>query len=255
MTVTSPQSLLQNDVVENALLGGRVRLRQPAKGYRAGMDAALLAAAVQARPGERVFEAGCGAGAVLMQIAARRPGVILAGLEREAPAAALARQNAELNDAAERIAILSGDVAAGFKPLGLPPVDWAVSNPPFFDDEGALRAPSPGKRAAWIADNGLKAWTDILMASVKDGGRILIIHRADRLADILGLLGEKCGSFAILPIQPFADQPAKRVLVRAIKRGKAPLVLHPALMLHDRSDAKHTVEADALLKGEADLTV
>ncbi len=255
MTVTSPQSLLQNDVVENALLGGRVRLRQPAKGYRAGMDAALLAAAVQARPGERVFEAGCGAGAVLMQIAARRPGVILTGLEREAPAAALARQNAELNDAPERITILDGDVAAGFKPLGLAPVDWAVSNPPFFDDEGALRAPSPGKRAAWIADDGLKAWTDILMASVKDGGRILMIHRADRLADILGVLGEKCGSFAILPIQPFADQPAKRVLVRAIKRGKAPLVLHPALMLHDRSDAKHTAEADALLKGETDLTV
>lgn len=255
MTVTSPQSLLQNDVVENALLGGRVRLRQPAKGYRAGMDAALLAAAVQARPGERIFEAGCGAGAVLMQIAARRPGVLLSGLEREDAAADLARQNAELNAFADRTSILSGDVAAGFKPLGLPQGDWAVSNPPFFDDEAALRAPSPGKRAAWIADDGLVAWTNILMASVKDGGRILIIHRADRLADILGLLGEKCGSFAILPIQPFADQPAKRVLVRAIKRGKAPLVLHPALMLHDRSGAKHTPEAEALLRGEAGLTV
>ena len=255
MTVTSPQSLLQNDVVENALLGGRVRLRQPAKGYRAGMDAALLAAAVQARPGERVYEAGSGAGAVLKQIAARRPGAILAGLEREAPAAELARENADLNACADRTTILSGDVAASFKPLGLPQGDWAVSNPPFFDDEAALRAPSPGKRAAWIADDGLKAWTDILMASVKDGGRILIIHRADRLADILGLLGPKCGSFAILPIQPFADQPAKRVLVRAIKRGKAPLILHPALMLHDRTDAKHTPQAEALLRGEADLTV
>lgn len=255
MTVTSPQSLLQNDVVENALLGGRVRLRQPARGYRAGMDAALLAAAVQARPAERIFEAGCGAGAVLMQIASRRPGVILTGLEREAPAADLARQNAELNGCADRTAILTGDVADGFRPLGLPLVDWAVSNPPFFDDETALRAPSPGKRAAWIADDGLVAWIDILMASVKDGGRILVIHRADRLADILGLLGEKCGSFAILPIQPFADQPAKRVLVRAIKRGKAPLVLHPALMLHDRSGAKHTAEADAILRGEAELTV
>lgn len=219
------------------------------------MDAALLAAAVQARPGDRVFEAGCGAGAVLMQIAARRPGVILAGLEREAPAADLARQNAELNGCADRTTIVTGDVAAGFKPLNLAPCDWAASNPPFFDDETALRAPSPGKRAAWIADDGLVAWTDILMASVKDNGRILMIHRADRLADILGLLGEKCGSFAILPIQPFADQPAKRVLVRAIKRGKAPLVLHPALMLHDRSGAKHTAEAEALLRGEADLTV
>lgn len=255
MTVASVQSATDNSIVENALLGARVRLRQPARGYRAGMDAALLAAAVQARPGERVFEAGCGAGAVLMQIAARRPDAILAGLEREAPAADLARQNAALNACADRTTILSGDVTDGFRALDLPRGDWAVSNPPFFDDESALRAPSPGKRAAWIADDGLKAWTDILTASVKDGGRILIVHRADRMADILGLLGETCGSFAILPIQPFADKPAKRVLVRAIKRGKAPLVLHPALILHDQSDAKHTAEAEALLRGEADLTV
>lgn len=259
MTVTPPQSLpdtaSENAVVENALLGGRVRLRQPAKGYRAGMDAALLAAAVTAKSGERVFEAGCGAGAVLMQIAARRPGVVLAGLEREAPAADLARQNADLNGVADRTTILTGDVADGFRPLDLVPFDWAVSNPPFFDDEGALRAPSPGKRAAWIADDGLEAWTDLLMASVRDGGRILMIHRADRLADILSLLGDKCGSFAILPIQPFADQPAKRVLVRAIKRGKAPLVLLPALVLHDRSGAKHTAEAEAILRGEAYLAV
>ncbi|CAN5215782.1 tRNA1(Val) (adenine(37)-N6)-methyltransferase [soil metagenome] len=259
MTVTPPQSSpeisSQDDVVENALLGGRVRLGQPARGYRAGMDAALLAAAVQARPGERVFEAGCGAGAVLMQIAARRPGVVLAGLEREAPAADLARRNAILNDVADRTAILTGDVAHGFRPLELPLFDWAVSNPPFFDDETALRAPAAGKRAAWIADDGIEAWIDLLLASVRDGGRVLIVHRADRLADILTLLGDKCGSFAILPVQPFADQPAKRVLVRAIKRGKAPLVLLPALVLHDRSGAKHTAEAEAVLRGETDLTV
>lgn len=253
MTVTPLQSFTHNDVVENALLGGRVRLRQPARGYRAGMDAALLAAAVQARPGERLFEAGCGAGAVLMQVAARRPGVLLAGLEREAPAADLARQNAELNACAERTTIRTGDVADGFKGLDLPQADWAVSNPPFFDDENALRAPSPGKRAAWIADDGLAAWTSILATAVRDGGRVLMIHRADRLADILGLLSETCGSFAVLPIQPFADKPAKRVLVRAIKRGKVPLVLHPALVLHDRSGAKHTPQAEALLRGEADL--
>jgi tRNA1(Val) A37 N6-methylase TrmN6 len=82
-----------------------------------------------------------------------------------------------------------------------------------------------------------------------------MIHRADRLADILGLLGETCGSFAVLPIQPFADKPAKRVLVRAIKRGKAPLVLHPALVLHDRSGAKHSPQAEALLRGETDLAL
>jgi tRNA1(Val) A37 N6-methylase TrmN6 len=240
-------------IVENAVLGGRVRLLQPIQGYRAGMDAALLAAAASAREGERVLEAGCGAGAVLMQIAARRPGVRLTGLERDPAAAALAVRNTGLNGVAERVEVLTGDVATGFAALERPPFDWAVSNPPFFDDENALRAPAPGKRGAWIADDGLEAWTDFLVKGVRDGGRIVVIHRADRLADLLALLGARCGSFAIRPVQPFADQPAKRILVQAVRGGRAPLRLLPALVLHDRSGAKHAPEAEAVLRGEAGL--
>jgi len=239
------------DVVENGLLNGRVRLRQPARGYRAGMDAALLAAAVPAGAGERMLEAGCGAGAVLMQIAARRPGVTLAGIERDPAMAALAVENVVLNGAQDRMTIRRGDVADGFRALDLAPFDWAVSNPPFFDDAGALRAPSEGKRGAWMADDGLKAWTDFLLKAVREGGRIVIVHRADRLADLLSLLGEKAGSFAIRPIHPFADEPAKRVLVHAIKTGRAPLRLLPPLVLHDRTGGKHTAEAEAILRGEA----
>ena len=240
-----------DNTVENALLGGRVRLRQPAKGYRAGMDAALLAATVAAEPGQRVLEAGCGAGAVLTQIAARRPDATLTGLERDPAMAALARENAALNGADARI--IEGDVAAGFRALDLPVFDWAVSNPPFFDDPGALRPPSPGKRGAWIADDGLKAWTTFLLKSVREGGRIVVIHRADRLADLLALLGETAGSFAVRGVHPYADEPAKRVLVSAIKTGKAPLRLLPPLVLHERGGAKHTAEAEAILRGEAEL--
>lgn len=250
MTV-APYSQTEGEVAESALLGGRVRLRQPVKGYRAGMDAALLAAAVAAEPGQRVIEAGCGAGAVLMQIAARRPGAALTGLERDPAMAALARENAMLNGV--DASILEGDVAAGFRALDLPPFDQAVSNPPFFDDPGALRAPAEGKRGAWIADDGLKAWTSFLLKSVREGGRIVVIHRADRLADLLALLGETAGSFAVRGVHPHADEPAKRVLVQAIKTGKAPLRLLPPLVLHDRSDAKHTAEAEAILRGEAGL--
>lgn len=250
MTV-APYSQTEGEVAESALLGGRVRLLQPVKGYRAGMDAALLAAAVAAEPGQRVIEAGCGAGAVLMQIAARRPGTSLTGLERDPAMVALARENAVLNRA--EASILEGDVAAGFRALDLPPFDWAVSNPPFFDDPGALRAPAEGKRGAWMADDGLKAWTTFLLKSVREGGRIVVIHRADRLADLLALLVETAGSFAVRGVHPHADEPAKRVLVQAIKTGKAPLRLLPPLVLHDRSDAKHTVEAEAILRGEAAL--
>ena len=250
MTV-APFPQIEAEIVENALLAGRVRLRQPVKGYRAGMDAALLAAAVAAEPGQRVIEAGCGAGAVLIQIAARRPGAALTGLERDPAMAALARENAVLNGA--EATVVTGDVAAGFRALKLEPFDWAVSNPPFFDDPGALRAPAPGKRGAWMADDGLKAWTGFLLKAVREGGRIVVIHRADRLADLLGLLGETAGSFAVRGIHPYADEPAKRVLVQAIKTGKAPLRLLPPLVLHDRSGAKHTAEAEAVLRGEAGL--
>ena len=126
-----------------------------------------------------------------------------------------------------------------------------MTNPPFFDDSGTLRGPAPERRAAWMADDGLAAWIGFMSKGVREGGTLTLIHRADRLADILALLGEKCGGIQILPIHPFSDEPAKRVLVRAIKTGKAPLRLLPALVLHDRDGDKHRPEVEAILRGEA----
>jgi tRNA1(Val) A37 N6-methylase TrmN6 len=147
----------------------------------------------------------------------------------------------------------TGCFEAGFAALGLSPFDAVFSNPPFFDDPAALRAPDPAKSGAWMADGGLAAWTGFLLKAVREGGTITLIHRADRLADILALLAPKAGSFRIRPIQPFGDTPAKRVMVRAIKTGKAPLVLLPALVLHPREGAKHTPQVEAILRGEATL--
>jgi tRNA1(Val) A37 N6-methylase TrmN6 len=241
------------DLTRDRLLGGRIEIDQPARGYRAGMDAALLAAACDALPRDRVLEAGCGVGGALLSAAARRPGTQFVGVERDGAMAGLARANAAANGMGDRVEILDGEVEAGFKGLGLAPFDHVFSNPPFFDDPGALRAPAPGKVGAWMADGGLEAWTGFLLKAVREGGTITIIHRADRLADILALLAPKAGSFRVRPVQPFADEPAKRVMVRAIKTGKAPLVLLPALVLHPRDEAKHTTEVEAILRGEAAL--
>jgi tRNA1(Val) A37 N6-methylase TrmN6 len=240
-------------VSEDGLLGGRVRLRQPVRGYRAGMDAALLAAACDAEAGDRVLEAGCGAGGALLAAATRREGALFVGLERDPAAAALARENATLNGLGDRVEIVEGDVQAGFRALALPVFDAAMSNPPFFDDPTELRAPTPEKTGAWMADGGLEAWTGFLLKAVREGGTITVIHRADRLADLLALLAPKAGSFRIRPVQPFADEPAKRVIVRAVKTGKAPLVLLPPLVLHDRAGGKHSAEAEAILRGRSAL--
>lgn len=239
-------------VTEDRLLDGRVLLRQPARGYRAGLDAALLAAACDARPGQRVIEAGCGPGGALLAAAARLPQTAFVGVERDAAALALARENIALNGFGDRVEAVEGDVARRFAGLDLEPFDAAMTNPPFFDDPGSLRAPAPERRAAWMSDDGLEAWCGFLLKAVREGGAITVIHRADRLADLLALLADKAGSFQIRPVHPFADEPAKRVLVRAIKTGKAPLRLLPPLVLHDRdAAATHRPEVEAILRGEA----
>ncbi len=235
----------------DALLGGRVRLRQPAVGYRAGMDAALLAAGVGLQAGERGLEAGCGPGAALLQAAARAPAGRLTGVERDPAALDLARRNIASNAMGGRVEAMAGDVGAGFGALDLAPFDVAFANPPFFDDPAALRAPHPARRAAWIAEEGLAGWTRFLLKAVREGGRIVVVHRADRLADLLAGLGEGAGSFRIRPVAPFAGRPAKRVLVQAVKTGRAPLVLLAPLVLRDgEAEQPH---ARAILRGEADL--
>lgn len=243
----------QSDVTTDRVLDGRVLLRQSARGYRAGMDAALLAAACDARVGERVLEAGCGPGAALLAAAVRREGARFVGVERDDGATALARENVALNGLGQRVEIVGGDVQAGFRALGLAAFDAAMANPPFFDDPDALLPPAEEKTGAWMADGGLEAWTEFLTKAVREGGTITVIHRADRLADLLSLLGGKAGSFRVRPIHPFADAPAKRVLVRAVKTGKAPLALLPPLVLHERAGGKHSLAAEAILRGDAAL--
>jgi tRNA1(Val) A37 N6-methylase TrmN6 len=237
-------------VTEDHVLGGRVAVAQPAKGYRAGLDAALLAAACDAGDGERVIEAGCGVGAVLLAAAARRPGASFLGLERDPGALALAQRNIRANAMEARVAARLGDVAATRLEA---PFDAALCNPPFFDDPRALRGPQPAKRGAHIADDGLDAWTAFLMGAVRDGGTVTVIHRADRLADLLAALGAGAGSFQVRPVHPFADAPASRILVRAVRGGRAPLRLLAPLVLHERGGAKHAPAAEAILRGEADL--
>lgn len=241
------------EITEDAVLNGRVRLRQPLAGYRAGMDAALLAAACDAAPDQRVIEAGCGVGGALLAAAVRRPDARFVGLERDPAAVDLARGNVALNGLENRVQIVHGDVEQGFRALNLPAFDAVISNPPFFDDPGALRAPAPEKSGAWMADGGLAAWTGFCLKAVREGGTLTLIHRADRLADILALLAPKAGSFKIRPVAPFADAPAKRVIVRAIKTGKAPLVLLPPLVLHEREGAGHSAAAETILRGDAGL--
>jgi tRNA1(Val) A37 N6-methylase TrmN6 len=198
-----------------------------------------------------VVEAGCGVGGALLAAAARQSGAVFVGVERDAAMLALTLTNIAANAMGDRVQALHGDVSAGFRQFGLPLFDAAIANPPYYDSAASIRGPAPAREGAYLADAGLAVWIGFLIKAVREGGAITLIHRADRLGDILAHLAPKAGSVRIRPIHPFADQPAKRVLVRAIKSGKAPLAILPPLVLHAAGHGKHTSETEAILRGHA----
>lgn len=238
-------------LTEDRLLDGQVVLRQARDGYRAGMDAVLLAAALDARPGEHLVEFGCGAGGALLCAAVRLPDVTLTGHEKDEAAAALARDNVSLNGLDARVHVETSDIAALGSGHG---ADQVFFNPPFFDDPASLRAPRPEKRAAWISDGApLGIWVQAAARSLRAKGRLTLIHRADRLGDILHALDKSFGSVAIKPVHPRAGQPAKRVIVTARIGGRTPLVLLDPLVMHE--GVSHSATAELLLRGRSAIAM
>ena len=244
-------SFPEADLTTDALLGGRVRLRQPRKGYRSATDPVLLAAAVSARPEQRVLDVGCGAGAVLLCLGARIEGLELHGLDLQPDYAELARLNAP------GATIWDGDVAAPPRGLGEIGFDWVLTNPPFFDGKAAA-SPDKGRDAARREALPTGVWIAASLKRVRSGGRIAIIHLAEKLGEVFSGL-EGAGDIAILPLVARAGGNAKRVIVTARKGAKggarlaSPLILHEGLR-HERDEDDFSAAATAILRDGCPLT-
>jgi len=233
-----------------------LRLRQPKSGHRAGHDAMLLAAATPARPGDRVVDFGAGVGAAGLAVARRVAGIGLVLVEIDAGLAELARGNAAANGLLADVMVL--DVtsdASTFAAAGLLPdsADVVLMNPPFNDQARHRASPDKAREIAHVATPAtLASWVHASRRILKSGGVLSLIWRADGLAEVLAALDRGFGSLAILPVHGDPAAPAIRVLIRAIKGGRAPAELHPALMLNDES-ALPNKEVQAILAGEGTL--
>jgi tRNA1(Val) A37 N6-methylase TrmN6 len=239
--VTPPPPPLRED----RLLGGRVRLLQPAEGLRAGHDAVLLAAAVPARAGDTVLELGCGSGAAFLCLMARVPGIAVVAVEREPALAALARENAALNGVAAQVNVLCGDVADAALRAALPRCAHGFANPPYWP--GGSAPPAALRRAATHeAGAALEDWAGCLGAAVGPRGSATLVLPAARFAEgTAALAGAGFGSLALLPLWPHAGQAAKRVLLGARYGGRGPARLLPGLVLHGEGAAAEAVLRDA----------
>ncbi len=244
---------------EDAVLGGRLLLRQPLSGHRVGHEAILLAAATGGRAGEQAVDLGAGVGAAGLALAARVAGLKVTLVEIDAALSWLAAENARLNHMDDRVAALACDAedldalaAAG---LGAGSADRVLMNPPFHDARRHNVSPNARRRLAHAGEPGLLGrWIASAAFLLKPGGVLTLIWRADGLEDVHGALAGMFGGIAVLPVAPRADAPAIRVLVRAVKGGTAAPVHLAALILND-AQGRPTPAAEAVLRGAQSLSI
>lgn len=240
---------------QGTLLAGRVSYRQFRDGYRTGIEPVLLAAAVPARPGARVLEAGCGAGAGLLCLAARVAGVSGVGIEQDPATAAIARANLDSNNLADWPLLVSPvdavfDEAATLAPGGF---DHAMANPPWHR-HGASASPSLRRDLAKRAPEGaLMIWTGSLARLLRDGGTLTLILPASMHAEAAAAM-TACGlgCIRLLPLWPTQGQSARIVLIQGIAGSHGDGAVLTGLVLHQPGGGGFTEAANAILRtGEA----
>ena len=228
-------------------LDGRVKVTQPEHGFRSGLDAVMLAAAVPAKAGESGLELGAGAGTASLCLEARVKGALITGVEIDPGLVELARSNAAANESDCRFVV--ADI------FRLPPdlkqdFDQVFCNPPFH---GEGQASPDIVRSLALSDGGkLRDWLKLGLQRTVSGGFFTFILRADRLAEALSALPLE--GVSILPLWPRLGEPAKRVILQVRKGSRAPFALLPGVVLH-RDDGSWTPEAEAVLRRGAALAL
>jgi tRNA1Val (adenine37-N6)-methyltransferase len=238
------------EVSEDRFLGGRIVVRQFKDGFRAGLDAVMLAAAVPVRGADEVLELGSGAGTASLCLAARVDGVRVVGAEIDGDLVTLSNGNATANGMSERVVFVTVDA------LDLPPDmkrDYAhvLCNPPFHAQSGE-RSPDAERARATHDEGDLANWLAVGVKRTAPGGTFTAILRADRLGEALAALPPL--GVAVFPLYPRAGEAAKRVLVQATKNSRSPFAMLHGLVLHE-ADGRYAAEADAVLRGERGLTL
>ena len=226
-----------------AFLDGQVIAEQPGSGFRSGLDAVMLAAAVPAKPGENVLELGAGAGTASLCLIARVAGLALTGVEVDPALVALAKGNAAAN------AVSANFVAADA--FALPAelkrdYDQVLCNPPFHEEDNL--PPDPARARALNEsgqDHDLAQWLKLGLQRTVSSGFFTAILRADRMDEAVAALGGR--GLSIFPLWPRAGVPAKRIIVQIRKGSRAPLALLPGLILH-QENGDWTAQADAVLR-------
>ena len=234
---------------DDTLLDGQVKIRQPNKGFRTTIDAVLLAASVPASTGEKILELGLGSGGASLCLCHRVAGSKITGIDINPEMVALAKENIKLNGFEERVEARVGNVATRLPKCFVASFHQVMLNPPYLSRNTDHVSPNLDRAIATREGKAdLKRWLKYAHDSLLYKGRMSVIHRADRLNELIRILPPNMGGVSIFPLWPREGTEAKRVIVQARKGVKSPSRILTGLTLHNEG-GDYTDETKIVLKG------
>ncbi|MGB1234554.1 MAG: tRNA1(Val) (adenine(37)-N6)-methyltransferase, partial [Planktomarina sp.] len=231
----------------DAFLGGRLQILQPADGYRAGMDAVMLAAACPLTSGQTVMDLGCGVGTAGLCLAARTYALVT-GVELLTEQVDLAVQNATANDLS--MTIVQGDATARPTPVCDQSFDHVITNPPYFRYGHGKLAADATRATGRSGDVDLGLWIGTAHKRLNPKGWLTLIQRIDRLPHVLAACGG-FGDMQVLPITARTGRPPDRFILRAKKSARGAFKMLPAMVMHE--GASHEKDGESFTQVVRDV--
>ena len=206
-----------------------------------GMDAVLLSGFAKVKCGERAIDLGTGIIPILLE--AKTKGEHFTGLEIQPESADMARRSVALNGLEEKIAIVEGDIKTASEQFGAASFDVVTSNPPYMTAQHGLTNEAEAKTIA--RHEVLCSLEDVVRESarlLKPGGRLYMVHRPFRLAEIISLMVQ----YRVEPkrmqlVYPYVDKEPNMVLIEGLRGGKPRMTVEKPLIVY-QEPGKYTDE-------------
>ena len=219
----------------DAILGGKVRIVQPRRGYRFSVDSILLARFASVRARDRILELGAGTGVISLTIAALQHPREIVALEIQSDLAAIIRRNAKLNGI-ETIRTIAGDLRnPDDAAIERESFDLVIANPPYRASNAGRISPHQARQIARA--EALATLEDFVAAAsryARRGGRVAFVFAADRSAELIAMLRDHhLEPKRIRFVHPYADAVATTILIEARKNGGIEVAIEPPLIMFE----------------------
>lgn len=224
--------------IDDLQIGG-LRIIQDPKGFCFGIDAVLVSNFCEIRKGDTVADLGTGTGVIPLLIAGKSGAAHITGFEIQQQVGDMARRSVQLNGLQERITIVTDSFLNAREYVKPGSVQVVVSNPPYVAKGAGIHNQESLKTVSrhevhCTFDDVARTAADLLGT----GGRFYLIHRPDRLADVIAACRmNRLEPKVIRFVQPKPDTAPNMFLLKCVKGGGTDLRFMPPLVVYNADNS------------------